>query len=122
MRILILMGSPRVNGNTAELCKPFLEELKMIGADTRYVTLAGKDIRPCLGCYTCQDIQGEYGCIQHDDMYPIIEDILWADIIVLACPIYSWYCPTLMKSVLDRHYGLNKFYGSATAHFGLERS
>ena len=58
MRILILMGSPRVNGNTAELCKPFLEELKMIGADTRYVTLAGKDIRPCLGCYTCQDIQG----------------------------------------------------------------
>ncbi|HHV98892.1 MAG TPA: NAD(P)H-dependent oxidoreductase [Clostridiaceae bacterium] len=39
---------------------------------------------------------------------------MWDDVAVLACPIYSWYCPTLMKSVLDRHYGLNKFYGSAT--------
>ncbi len=113
MRVLVLMGSPRVNENTAELCKPFLEELKMLGADTRYVILAGKDIRPCLGCYACQDVEGEYGCIQHDDMYPIVEDILWADVIVLACPIYTWYCPTLMKSVLDRHYDLNKFYGSA---------
>lgn len=28
LRVLTLMGSPRVSGNTAELCKPFLEELK----------------------------------------------------------------------------------------------
>ena len=69
MNVLILMGSPHVDGNTAELCKPFLEELKVIGVDVRYVPLAGKDIRPCLGCYACQHVQGEYGssmtiCIQ----------------------------------------------------------
>ena len=33
--------------------------------------------------------------------------------IVLATPIYAWYCAAPMKNVLDRHYGLNKFYGSA---------
>ena len=27
MNVLILMGSPRLHGNTAELCKPFMEEL-----------------------------------------------------------------------------------------------
>ncbi|HHV98891.1 MAG TPA: flavodoxin family protein [Clostridiaceae bacterium] len=68
MSILILTGSPRANGNTMELCKTFLEEVKMMGAGTRYVTLAGKDISPCLGCYACLDAQGEYGFIQHDDM------------------------------------------------------
>lgn len=113
MNILILMGSPRIHGNTAELCKPFMEELNRMGASVRYVTLADKQIRPCLGCYACQDVSGHYGCPQKDDMYQIVEQILWADCIVLATPIYAWYCAAPMKNVLDRHYGLNKFYGSA---------
>lgn len=28
MKVLILLGSPRVHGNTAELCKPFMEVLR----------------------------------------------------------------------------------------------
>ena len=43
-----------------------------------------------------------------------MEDIVWAELIVLATPIDSWYCAALMKNLLDRHYGLNKYYGSAT--------
>ena len=111
MNVLILMGSPRLSGNTAELCRPFMEELSVNGADVRYVTLADKDIRPCRGCYACQEVSGEYGCVQKDDMP--VEDILWADLIVLATPIYAWYCAAPMKNVLDRHYGFNKYYGSA---------
>jgi multimeric flavodoxin WrbA len=103
-----------MNGNTTELCKPFIEELQLLGEEVRYVTLADKNIGACLGCYQCQNIQDVYGCVQHDDMYLVVEDILWADCIVYATPIYSWYCPTAMKSVLDRHYGLNKYYGTAT--------
>lgn len=112
MNILILMGSPRSRSNTAELCKPFVEELTANGAAVRYVTLADKDIKPCKGCYACQKVSGEYGCVQHDDMYTVVEDIRWADCIVLATPIYAWYCAAPMKNVLDRHYGLNKYYGS----------
>jgi len=111
MNVLILMGSPRLHGNTAELCKPFMEELKDKGAAVRYVTLADKDIKPCKGCYACQEVGGSYGCCQHDEMP--VADILWADLIVLATPIYAWYCAAPMKNVLDRHYGFNKFYGSA---------
>lgn len=113
MRFLILMGSPRIHGNTAELCKPFIETLEENGAEVRYVPLAQKKINGCLGCYACQNVSGEYGCVQHDDMAGIVAGIQWADCIVLATPIYAWYCPTPMKSVLDRHYGLNKYYGSA---------
>lgn len=113
MRILILMGSPRLRGNTAELCKPFMEELQKLGAKVRYETLADKDIRPCLGCYACQEVSGSYGCCQKDGMSQLVEEILWADLLVLATPIYAWYCAAPMKNLLDRHYGLNKYYGSA---------
>ncbi len=105
------MGSPRLNGNTAELCKPFLAELEKNGVEVRYTAVAERQIAPCKGCYACQQVSGEYGCAQKDDMYAVVEDIVWADCVVLATPIYSWYCPTAMKSVLDRHYGLNKYYG-----------
>ena len=114
MNVLILMGSPRLQGNTAHLCRPFIEELEAEGAQIRYVTLADKNIHPCGGCYACQNVSGAYGCVQQDDMFAIVEDVLWAELIVLATPIYTWYCTAPMKNVLDRHYGLNKYYGSAT--------
>lgn len=88
-----------------------MEELKEQGTAVRYVTLADKNIQLCKGCYVCQQASGEYGCCQSDEMP--VEDILWADTIVLATPIYAWYCAAPMKNVLDRHYGFNKFYGSA---------
>lgn len=113
MNTLIMMGSPRLYGNTAELCKPLMEELRAQGVQVRYVTLADRDIRPCRACYRCQDVEGAYGCVQQDGMANVVEDILWADLIVLATPIYSWYCTPQMKAVLDRHYGLNKYYGKA---------
>ena len=113
MNTLILMGSPRLHGNTAELCKPLMEELRAQGVQVRYVTLADRDIRPCRACYRCQDVEGAYGCVQQDGMANVVEDILWADLIVLATPIYSWSCTPQMKAVLDRHYGLNKYYGKA---------
>lgn len=113
MNILILMGSPRLQGNTAELCKPLIKELTSNGAEVHYMTLADKNIAPCKGCYACQDISGRYGCVLHDEMYSVVDQIRWADLIVLATPIYAWYCAAPMKNVLDRHYGLNKYYGSA---------
>lgn len=113
LKFCVLMGSPRLKGNTAELLKPFLAELEDKKAEVTYIPLATKNILPCKGCYACQDVSGEYGCVQQDDTAEIIEKIIDCDCVVLATPIYSWYCTAPMKALLDRHYGLNKFYGSA---------
>ncbi len=113
MKLLILMGSPRLHGNTAELCKPFMEELKVHNTEVQYIELEKMTINPCKECYSCQDVAGVYGCAQKDDMTEIAEKILWADTIILATPIFSWYCTAKMKTLLDRHYGFNKYYGSA---------
>lgn len=51
-------------------------------------------------------------CRFRDDVPPLAEEVLQSDLLVLATPIYSWYCTPPMKALLDRLvYGLNKYYG-----------
>lgn len=111
MRVLILNGSMRRGENTDTLLQPLVRALREGGARTQTLYLAELDIGPCLGCYTCQDVLDGYGCVRHDDMYEVAGEICEADCILLATPIYTWYCTAPMKAMLDRHYGLNKYYG-----------
>jgi multimeric flavodoxin WrbA len=113
MKVCILMGSPRPEGNTAELLKPFIAELKNHGCEVEYITLADKKINSCQGCHACQHISGKYGCVQNDDVGEIMDSVIKSDCVVYATPIYMWYCTTPLKAFLDRQYGLNKFYGEA---------
>jgi multimeric flavodoxin WrbA len=107
------MGSPRSNGNTAELLKPFISELEGNNCEVNYITLSDKNIQPCKGCYACQHVEGSYGCVQDDDVGQIMDAVIESDCVILATPIYTWYCTAPMKALLDRHYGLNKYYGKA---------
>lgn len=112
MKACVLMGSPRRNGNTAALLKPFCEELQKGGAEAEAVWLYDRDIRPCIACRACQKDWTVFSCSQKDDVQAIFDLVLESDLIVLATPIYSWYCTPPMKALLDRLvYGMNKFYG-----------
>ncbi len=112
MKVLILMGSPRKEGNTAALLQPFCEELERLGAETEPVRLYDCDIRPCTACRACQQDWTVFGCPQQDDVQVLFNKILACDLLVLATPIYAWYCTPPMKALLDRLvYGMNKFYG-----------
>ena len=112
MKAVVLMGSPRKQGNTAALLTPFCEELERNGVETKTVWLYDKEIRPCLACRACQKDWTVFGCSQQDDTQALFDLILESDVLVLATPIYSWYCTPPMKALLDRLvYGMNKFYG-----------
>lgn len=112
MKCTILMGSPRKEGNTIALAKPFMEELKRRGADCSLIWLYDRDIRPCIACRACQKDWERAYCCQEDDMGELFAEILESDLLVLASPIYSWYCTAPMKAALDRLvYAMNKYYG-----------
>ena len=114
MNILILFASPRPEGNTAQLLRPFTEELTAAGHTAETVSLYDRHIEPCCACRRCQQDWSIFGCRHDDDVQPIFDRILAADLIVLASPIYSWYCTPPMKALLDRLvYGMNKYYGDA---------
>ncbi len=112
MKYCILMGSPRKNGNTESLLVPFVDELKRYGNEVSCIWLYDKKLEACIACRNCQDEWNEFGCVQRDDMQEIFDEIYKCDFIILATPIYSWYCTAPMKIVLDRLvYGMNKYYG-----------
>ena len=92
MKVLVLMGSPRRGGNTAALLAPFCAELRSAGAETETVWLYDRDIRPCLACRRCQEDWTAFGCGQQDDVQELFDKVLESDCVVLATPIYAWYC------------------------------
>ena len=112
MKYTILMGSPNRDGNTAALLQPFLETNRELGIEQEVVHLYDKAINPCLGCKACQDVAGALGCVQDDDVEEIYRKVLDSDLVVLATPIYSWFCTAPMKALLDRLiYAGCKYYG-----------
>ena len=113
MKYCILMGSPRKNGNTAALLRPFIEELTAGGAECDLIWLYDKVIHPCVACRVCQSQKNwsVFGCQITDDVQKIAEKVLACDVIILATPIYSFYCTAPMKALIDRLvYGMNKVY------------
>ncbi len=114
MKATVLMGSPRKDGNTQALLDPFLDEWKNLKNDVEIFRLYELELHGCTACRTCQDDWNTFGCRIQDDMQSIFDDILTSELILLATPIYSWYCTPPMKAVLDRLvYGMNKYYGES---------
>ena len=52
-RILGVVGSPRVNGNTHILVETILEAAKAEGASTEMLFLKDLNTQECIGCHAC---------------------------------------------------------------------
>jgi multimeric flavodoxin WrbA len=103
-RILGVVGSPRVNGNTHILVESILEAAKAEGARTEMLFLKDLNIQECIGCHACW--RGKE-CTQQDDMNGVYPKIIASDVIVFGTPVY-WYGPTaLMKGFIDRFVYFN---------------
>lgn len=104
--IVGIAGSPR-RSNTEALLSVALEAAEGCGAETRLISLVGKTILPCLGCYRCADEDGNdaYFCQRHkdtDDMHEIYRDICAADALLIASPVYFGTVSGQVKTVMDR--------------------
>lgn len=113
-KVLILEGSARRNGNTANLSKEFERGTIENGQQVRKIYLQGLKISACLGCNHCRKNIGE--CVQKDDMTDINKKIMEADVVVFASPVYFYSWSAQIKAVIDRTYAIEpilkdtKFY------------
>jgi multimeric flavodoxin WrbA len=103
MKILTIVGSPRINANTHFLAKKFAEGAKMAGAEVEELVLSQLKIHPCIACYQCE----EDGVCQFEDDFPtVVEKIRASDGILLTTPVYCCSVPAQMKAFMDRFYAL----------------
>ena len=110
MKILVLNGSPRPQGNTAAMVKAFAEGAQENGHQVDIVNVCQKKIAGCLACEYChQKGSGhERKCVQQDDMqevYPLLDE---AEMIVLASPIYYHGFTGQLQCTINRIYALDK--------------
>lgn len=101
MKILGIVCSPRLHGNTEIMLQAALDKAKEAGAETELVTLSGKTISPCDSCYSCSKT-GE--CHIKDDMQAIYPKLRAADGIIFGTPVYFWDVSAQAKALIDRTY------------------
>lgn len=101
--VLILSSSPRRGGNSDTLCNQFLRGAIASGNQVEKVFLRDKTINYCTGCGTC--VLHNKPCPQKDDAAEVIEMMLWADVIVMATPVYFYTMSAQLKTLIDRCCG-----------------
>ena len=72
MNILVLNGSPRPKGNTAQMIEAFREGTESAGNNVYIVNVCKMKIAGCLACEYCHT-KGNGQCIQKDDMQDVYD-------------------------------------------------
>lgn len=103
MKLVVVNGSPRKNGNTAAMLKEIAALAERKGMETRYIDLVDLHIADCKGCQNCKTNQA---CAQKDDMSQVVEAMQESEFVLLGSPVYMGDETGLMKCMADRLYCL----------------
>ncbi len=115
MKTIAICGSQRENGNTEYFMRIALDELAQKGIETEFVSLRGKSILPCKGCYQCLSAGH---CTIEDDFAEVFDKMMQADGILIGSPVYVARPTALMSALLERA----TFSGRAAVNRWRERS
>ncbi|WP_306591294.1 flavodoxin family protein [Geothrix sp. 21YS21S-4] len=99
-KVLILSSSPRKGGNSDLLSDRFLAGAREGGHAAEKVFLRDRAIGYCTGCGACS--KGGKPCPQKDDMAEMLDQMVRADVIVMATPVYFYAMAGQMKTFIDR--------------------
>jgi multimeric flavodoxin WrbA len=99
MNVLIILGSPRRNGNSEILARTVVQELEQQTNSIEYIHLNTLKISPCQSCGGCEKTSV---CVIRDDMDVLYKKVDAADRLFLVSPVY-FYGPTAQtKTFIDR--------------------
>ena len=99
MKVLMLNGSPRTEGNTYTALAEIGRQLREEGIDYEIVQLGSGPVRDCIGCGCCT----EEGCVFTDDgVNKFIRKAREADGFIFGTPVYYAHASGRIISFLDR--------------------
>lgn len=105
MKYLVVVGSPRKQGNTYSLASEFKRQVEEQGDKCDLVYVYNNRINPCVHCDYCKIYEG---CCLNDDMSPILNRMDSYDVLIIASPLYFYYFTAPVKAFLDRLYSMRK--------------
>ena len=99
MHMVIVLGSPRISGNSETLARAVAEGVEKHGGTVEYFRLNTLSIRPCQGCGGCEK---SGNCVIKDDMTPMYDKIDKAERLMVVTPIYFYSPSAQIKIFIDR--------------------
>lgn len=102
MNILVLTGSYRKKGNSNVLAENFIKGAESAGHNVVRIDTAEKNILECRVCNTC--FSRGPACTFNDDFCEIAEEVIKADVVVLATPLYWFTMSAKLKLAIDKFY------------------
>ena len=106
MKVLIINGSPRINGNTAVALNELVRTFEAEGIETEVCQIGGKDIRGCIACGKCSELGC---CVFNDEVNEIAVKFEQADGLILASPVYYASANATLIACLDRLFYSSHF-------------
>ncbi len=106
MKVLILNGSPKKDGNTARAIKELENIFAKEGVETEVVQVGSKEIRGCVACKVCYNT-GK--CVADDIVNEIAKKFEEADGLIVASPVYYASPNGTLVSCLDRLFYSSHF-------------
>jgi multimeric flavodoxin WrbA/putative sterol carrier protein len=102
-RVVAVNGSPHEGfGNTSQMLAMLGENLSREGLELEEIFLSQYQIGFCTGCATCLE---DGACWVRDDYNSVVRNVLEADAVILASPVYFFNVTAQMKTFLDRSLG-----------------
>jgi len=111
-KVVIVIGSPRKNGNSATLARKAAEGARAKGAEVDIFYLHEMDIKPCTACDVCRDDTSR-DCNINDDMSKLYPKLRQADALIIASPVFWFTVAAQTKLFMDRCYALGGPQGYA---------
>lgn len=104
MKAIGINGSPRKGWNTETLVSKALEGAASAGAETELIQLYAEPLKGCLECFACKRKGNKTDglCTIRDNMRPLLEKTLAADVIIIGSPNYFGYPSGMIRSFLER--------------------
>lgn len=102
MKVVIVNGSPRKNGNCSFAIKQMEDIFNSNQIDVKVLHIGNKKIQGCLACYKCYKMRNNCCTIESDKVNEWIKTMKNADGIILVSPVYFAGITGTMKSFLDR--------------------
>ena len=106
MKVMLINGSPKANGNTALALTEMEKVFEAEGIDVELIQVGNRDIRGCIACGSC----GKQGrCVFDDAVNEVAPKLQAADGMVVASPVYYAGPNATLTAFLDRLFYSTSF-------------
>ncbi len=105
-KVLLINGSPHVNGCTVAALEEMIKVFKEEGVDTKLVNVGNKEIRGCISCNKCRK---DGKCVFEDSVNEVASEFECSDGLVVGSPVYYGSPNGNLISFLDRLFYSTSF-------------